>query len=303
MPRLPLLLCASLLAGGCVVGDAPPEDGGLGAPTFEPEAPGEPADGSVPAASGDDGGEGPDRDGDEADPAGDAGTSAGATGGAERDGADPDRTAPADGETDDAPPADPPTESTGGEEPASDPDPAPGDGDGAEGGPGRTLRARLTDPRGDTSGTRLTPPPRHADLVGGVLARTADGYRLAIGLDGGAPEAARDGDHTMNVASFYDLTGDGHVDVEVWANLADGGWDTARYDNRSGDAAFSDDDEVAVAVEDDRLVLRFPLGVLDGAERLRWAVASEWGRYEELGGPTSVRDEMPDDGRPARFPG
>lgn len=287
MPTRPLpLLLLGLVLAGCVIGDEP-EEPATATPTFEPE-PAEPA-ADVPDDDIDE------ADVDEADEAsattepdgGDAAADSGSSPGSDGSSADdPEESGPSSSASED----EGSMEEAEAPKPETDPESA-------------VLRSHVTDPRGDTEGLRLTSAPDHADLVGALLTRDGDGYRLTIDLDGGAPGQARDGEHTMNVASFYDLTGDGHVDVEVWANLADGGWDTAHYDNRAGTAAFSEDDEIAVDLVDGRLVLDFPLAVLDEAERFRWAVASEWGRYEELGSPTSVRDEMPDDGAPAPFPG
>jgi hypothetical protein len=280
-PRPLLLVLLCLISAGCVVGDGP-DEATMTTPSFAPEEP-EPAvdPGGAEAAAASDapppaetepavtGERAADSEGD------------GVEGGDAVDGP----SQPAPGGEDRAS-----QEEAGEASPTGEPEAAP-------------LRSHVTDPTGDVETLRLGSPPRHADLVAATLVRDARGYQLAIEVDGGVPERARDGDHTMNVASYYDITGDGHVDVEVWANLADGGWDTARYDNRSGMGAFSDDDRVSVTVDEDRLLLDFPLGVLDGAERFRWAVASEWGRYEELGTPMSARDEMPDDGAPASFPG
>jgi hypothetical protein len=279
-PLLPVLLC--LLLAGCVVGDGP-DDAAMTAPTFAPEEE-QPAD--VPVAT----------DGAAADePVPDTRPDADAADGRD-DGA-------AEADTDGAARTD--ERAAAASQPARGGPPRQHEDRprAAEAPEAPVLRGVVSDPRGDVETLRIGSPPRHADLVGGTLLRDGQGYRLTIEVDGGMPEHARDGDHTMNVASFYDITGDGHIDVEVWANLADGGWDTARYDNRSGTAAFSDEDGIEVSVVDRRLVLELPLDVLDGAERLRWAVASEWGRYEELGTPMSARDEMPDDGAPAPFPG
>lgn len=283
MPPRACLLLLTVLVAGCVVGDpGQDEESALQTPSFDPEPQDAAADGATVAAEEDD-----------------AQTD-------EEPGPDEPAEAPATTGPDGPPEA---QESDAAQSPASEED-AQAPPDGTE--PERVaddelapvLRSRVTDPTDDTESAPLTSGPRYADLVGGLLERhPGEGYLLAIDLDGGVPEGARDGDHTMNVATYYDITGDGHVDVEVWANLADGGWDTAVYDNRTGEAAFSDDDDASVGVEDDQLMLRFPLSVLDGAQRLRWAVASEWGRYEQLGTPLSVRDEMPDDGAPAPFPG
>ena len=106
----------------------------------------------------------------------------------------------------------------------------------------------------------------------------------------------------MNVASFYDVDGDGEIDFEIWANLADGGWSGSYFDD-SGKGLFGDASFVEVTTEGDEVVFRFALRHLDGAERFRWSVASEWGRYEAIGSPAMVRDEVPDDDGAADFPG
>lgn len=54
-----------------------------------------------------------------------------------------------------------------------------------------------------------------------MLTRIGKEFELAIDLAGDVPTRATDDDHTMNVASFYDLDGDGQIDAEVWVNLAD----------------------------------------------------------------------------------
>jgi hypothetical protein len=66
---------------------------------------------------------------------------------------------------------------------------------------------------------------------------------------------------------------------------------------------FQDKSGVAVSTEGDALVLRFPLSHLGFADRFRWSVASEWGRYEVLGTAATARDDVPDNDGAARFPG
>lgn len=177
-------------------------------------------------------------------------------------------------------PSDPgPTPSTADEEPAS---------------------ITITDAVGDLTPS-LEEPPRYADLAGATLTRAGDALTLVVRMDGGTPEASGDSDHTMNVAAFFDVDGDGRIDREVWANLADGGWDTGYYDNVNGRTAFSDDDPIDVAVVRGELVLRFPVTAV-GATTFRWSLASEWGRYELIGTRAAARDDLPDDDRPAPSP-
>jgi hypothetical protein len=163
------------------------------------------------------------------------------------------------------------------------------------------LTAAITDPSGDLTLSPLDPPPRWADLRGATLQRTGEGYEVSISFGDPAPERSSDGEHTMNVASFYDVDGDGQVDVEVWANLADTGWGPAVYDDRGGH--FGTASGVVVQRDGGRLVLRFPLSTLGGADRFRWSVASEWGRYEVIGTDLAARDDLPDGDQPAPFPG
>ena len=107
----------------------------------------------------------------------------------------------------------------------------------------------------------------------------------------------------MNIASFYDVDGDGRIDFEVWANLAARGWGGSWFDNRAGAARYGDKAEVGITVAGDEVVLRFPLSHLGGLDRFRWALASEWGRYEALSTKATARDDAPDDDGAARFPG
>jgi hypothetical protein len=159
----------------------------------------------------------------------------------------------------------------------------------------------VTEARNDRTRT-VEPSPDWADLAEATLLREDDRFTRTVGFGAPAPTTSGSGDHTMNVASFYDVDGDGYIDFEVWANLADGGWDTAYWDNTGDGSAFSDDDEVDVAVTDGRLVLTFPATLVADAWQLRWAVASEYGRYEVLGTSLTARDDLPDDDRPAPFP-
>jgi hypothetical protein len=171
-------------------------------------------------------------------------------------------------------------------------------------GAGAVATATVNDRTGDLTPSPLDPPPQWADLAGATFIRQADGFELRVRLGGPAAPMTTDEDHTMNVASFYDLDGDGRVDYEVWANLAAGGWGGSYFDNTTtGKNRYGAASGVAIAVEGTDVVLRFPLGALGGASSFRWAVASEWGRYEVLGTAAMARDDVPDYDGAAPFPG
>ena len=161
--------------------------------------------------------------------------------------------------------------------------------------------ATISDPVGDRTFSADSPPP-WADLAGATLSRSSAGYELRVHLGGGQAPTNTDANHTMNVASFYDVDGDGTVDFEVWANLADTGWATSYFDDNTGRSAFKNDSGVAVRVEGDSLVLDFPLDHLGDATTFRWSLASEWGSYAVLGTDLAARDDAPDDDQPAAFP-
>lgn len=168
--------------------------------------------------------------------------------------------------------------------------------------PGATTAA-ITDPAGDLTPSPVDPPPPWADLVGATLLRRADGFELRVRLGGGSAPMGTDEDHTMNVASFYDVDGDGTVDYEVWANLASRGWGGSWFDNRRGTARFTDKANVAITMAGDEVVLRFPHSHLGNAEQFRWSLASEWGGYDVLSTAGTARDDAPDNDGAARFPG
>jgi hypothetical protein len=170
---------------------------------------------------------------------------------------------------------------------------------------GPPTMAAFTDPAGDVTPSPLDPPPPWADLLGATLRRSSAGYELRVRLGGGqAPAHTTDDQHSMNIASFYDVDGNGSIDYQVWANLADDGWGPAWFDDATpqGRNKFGAASGVVVAVEGDEVVFRFPLDHLGGAARLRWSIASEWGTYTTLSTPAAARDSAPDAG-PAPFPG
>jgi hypothetical protein len=164
----------------------------------------------------------------------------------------------------------------------------------------QVITATMTDPSGDLTPS-LERPPAYADLAGATLWRRPTAFELRVKLAAPAPQRAEDAEHTMNIASFYDVNGDGHVDYEVWANLSADGWGGSYYDNRAGTASHGPSSGIAWVPQGDEVVMVFPLPYLGNASRFRWSLASEWGRYEVLTTPASARDDAPDDDQPANF--
>lgn len=208
-------------------------------------------------------------------------------------------TAPAPATTTSTPAPAPTTSSPSRSEPTADasrPDGAVPSSDAAP----VELRGDVTDPTGDQS-SRLAGAPAHADLVAATLLRRDDEFELVFRVAAALP-ASQDGEFT-NLASFYDLDGDGNIDYEVWASLGPDGWGTSYYDNVTGSARFGDQDDVTVEPGNTEVRLLFPAAHLADATSLRWSTASEHGRPEELGTQLAARDFAPDEGRPAAWPG
>ncbi|MPZ00366.1 MAG: hypothetical protein GEU97_20770 [Actinophytocola sp.] len=166
--------------------------------------------------------------------------------------------------------------------------------------PTRTT-ATIEDATGDVEWT-VQRPPEYTDIATATLTRASDGYTLRLRFAAEVPQRQQDDDRTMNVASFFDVTGDGEIDYEIWANLADNGWGPSYRDRRHSEARFMADSDVQVAARGRSLVLRFPLGHLAGARTFQWATASEWGSYETIATAAAARDYAPDTGA-APFPG
>ncbi len=166
--------------------------------------------------------------------------------------------------------------------------------------PTRTT-ATTEDTTGDVEWT-LQRPPEYTDIAAAMLIRASDGYTLRVRFAAEVPQRQQDDNHTMNVASFFDVTGDGEIDYEIWANLADNGWGPSYRDRRSSEARFMADSDVQVAAQDRSLVFRFPLRHLDDARTFQWATASEWGSYETIATAAAARDYAPDTGA-SSFPG
>ncbi|MGN6575453.1 MAG: hypothetical protein ACTHKG_07190 [Nocardioides sp.] len=160
------------------------------------------------------------------------------------------------------------------------------------------LRASVSDPTGDVRGS-LTGAPGYVDLTGAALTRTSSGFELRVSVADAVP-ARQDGDKVVNVASFYDLDGDGTIDYEVWATLADNGW-SGSYRTPAG-ARFGSDSGVSAQPDGHDLVLRFPLSHLREASSFRWSVGAEWGTYEQVAAGATAQDTAPDSGV-TPFPG
>ncbi|MFL6207094.1 MAG: hypothetical protein ACJ739_17250 [Acidimicrobiales bacterium] len=161
--------------------------------------------------------------------------------------------------------------------------------------------AAVTDPAGDA--TRATGgQPAWADLTGATLIRFDQYFELRVRFGDRAPTSSGSSDKTMNVATFFDVDGDGVVDYEVWANLADGGWDGSWFDDREDRSAFGDDAAMDVVVDGDELRVLFPPQHVGEADAFRWSLASEYGGYSLLGTGDTARDDAPDDDQAVAFP-
>ena len=152
----------------------------------------------------------------------------------------------------------------------------------------------VDDAAGDVTASLLDDPPDHADLRAARVTLQGDAFEVVVTLGGEVPQRQSDPDRTMNVAWFADVDGDGVVDHEVWLNLADDGWFPGHRDNQRQQASFGSGTGIEVEVRDRDLVVRFGRDLL-GTDAFRWAVASEWGRYETLGTEAAARDSAPED--------
>ena len=149
----------------------------------------------------------------------------------------------------------------------------------------------------------LDRPPAWVDLLGAHLTRAANGFELRVQLGGGhAPESSGDNDHTMNIASFFDVDADGKIDYEVWANLASGGWGSSYFDDVHHSGGYLERSGVTVTTEGDQVVVHFPRSHVADADHFRWSIASEWGRYAVIGTDQAARDQAPDDDGASAFP-
>jgi len=165
-----------------------------------------------------------------------------------------------------------------------------------------TTTGSVSDGRSDVSSSSLQRPPAYADLTGADLTRSADGFVLRVGAAAAFPGSQPDADHTENVIFYADIDGDGHVDYEVWASLADNGWGTSYFDDPNGDAYYGANSGVRATVSGGTLVVAFTLDHLADASRFRWSVQAEYGSYTEVQTGTTSLDAAPGSG-PAQFPG
>lgn len=162
-------------------------------------------------------------------------------------------------------------------------------------------RVDFSDPVGDaTPGVGTSTPPQWTDLAGGSLERRGNAYRLTIRLGGDAPARAT-GAETMNIASFYDVDGDGAVEFEIWVNLGPDGWGPVWYDDQDN-AAPGESSNVTVEIDGDEVQLLFPDVMLDAPDRLRFSIASEYGELSTIGSSFARRDDAPDGDRAVAFP-
>jgi hypothetical protein len=160
-------------------------------------------------------------------------------------------------------------------------------------------KVTFDDPVGDATAGVGTGTPAWTDLAGGSLERQGNAYRLIVRL-GGAPPSRSDGP-TMNIASYYDIDGDGSVDFEIWANLGPNGWAPVWYDDE-GHAAAGDRSNVTIKVTGTEVRLLFPDVLIDSPARLRFSLASEYGSLAALGSDAARRDDAPDGDRAVSFP-
>lgn len=165
-----------------------------------------------------------------------------------------------------------------------------------------TTTASVSDARNDVRSSSITRPPAYADLTGARLTRSATGFELRVSADAAFPARQPDPDHTENVIFYADVDGDGHVDYEVWASLADNGWGTSYFDDPNGDAYYGANSGVTAGVVGGDLVVHFTLDHLAGAARFRWSVQAEWGSYTEVSTGTTSLDAAPSAGA-TQFPG
>ena len=148
----------------------------------------------------------------------------------------------------------------------------------------------------------LGSPPASADIVSVEMGRSERTVVVRTTFAAAVPTRQEDPDRTTNVASFYDVDGNGVIDYEIWASMADNGWGTGYLDRRQNEASFGAETGIQVSVEGRTLVATFPVERLAGAQEFRWSAASEWGSYEAMATSTTARDYAPDEGA-ARFPG
>jgi hypothetical protein len=152
----------------------------------------------------------------------------------------------------------------------------------------------VRDRTGDARGVGV---PAYADLTGASLRRDGGRFTLRAGAAADFPTSS---DEVEHVILFADTDGDGQVDYEIWATLADDGWSgTWRYPDG---ARFGSGSGVDVRPQGRDLVVGFDASRLGGASSFRWLVGAEQGTAEQQSTGTMSEDYAPDSGA-VRFPG
>jgi hypothetical protein len=265
-------LMAFLLVTGCASDEpeAQGEEGSALVPTFEPEPAEEEPEEATDASE----------DTDSAAPDDASGTD-------EAPAAAGDEDAPAPTDESEAHAEEPAEDEAAEDQPEQDADDEPASPE--------VVRSSVTDPQGDTTSPLLGSAPEWADLVGGAVERTGTGDVTLTLVLAAEPEPPRGGT-MMNVAAFHDLTGDGNIDLEVWANWSADGWFPSWRDNLDGVAAYGDDTGIEVLADGPELQFVVPAERFDDTTSWRWSMGLEWGRYEWLGTSAAAHDLAPDEG-------
>lgn len=148
--------------------------------------------------------------------------------------------------------------------------------------------AQTSDSSGDVQGLGA---PAFADLTGATL--TSDGgYTLVATTAAALPASSTD--KTMHLIFFADVDGDGQIDYENWATLADNGWSGAwRYPDG---AKFGGASGIHVTVSGSRLTMTFPADHVGNADHFRWLVGAEYGSDAQMASGTQSSDYAPDNG-------
>jgi hypothetical protein len=148
--------------------------------------------------------------------------------------------------------------------------------------------AQTADSTGDVQGLGA---PAFADLTGATLTSNG-GYSLVVTTAAALPASSTD--KTMHVIFFADVDGDGQIDYENWATLADNGWSGAwRYPDG---AKFGGASGIRVTVSGSRLTMTFPGDHVGDATHFRWLVGAEHGSDAQMASGTQSSDYAPDDG-------
>lgn len=168
------------------------------------------------------------------------------------------------------------------------PSPATSTDAGGTTAPSGPRSAQTADSTGDVQGLGA---PSFADLTGATLTANG-GYSLVVTTAAALP--ASSADKTMHVIFFADIDGDGQIDYENWATLADNGWSGAwRYPDG---AKFGGESGIDVTVSGARLTMTFPSDHVGNASHFRWLVGAEYGSDAQLASGTQSSDYAPDNG-------